>query len=160
MNRIPLLVACVALLGCGGRLEDVDASDAAPTEAATDATVDVSDAGVGCLLCSDVTEDLSPFARVKDTVDQICSKIDGCHGGGAGQMGTSPTHEFASMIDVPSVEQPGMLRVLPGDPSHSYVFLKMACDGGIVGACMPFGAYDPVMARAFHDWIEAGAPTQ
>jgi hypothetical protein len=160
-----VLIASVALLGCApGLLEEADAPDGHASEGAAegglDATVDVSDAGIGCLVCSDATEDLSPFTRVKDTVDQICSKSDGCHGSGAGQMGTSPTHEFGSMIGVASVEEPGMLRVLPGDPSHSYVFLKMACDGGIVGACMPFGSYDPVMAQAFHDWIEAGAPTQ
>jgi hypothetical protein len=55
-----------------------------------------------------------------------------------------------------------MKRVLPGDPAQSYVFIKLSCDGGIPDgfSCMPPGAPEPRLARLFHDWIEAGAPTQ
>ena len=53
-----------------------------------------------------------------------------------------------------------MKRVLPGDPEHSYVYLKVACEGGITNACMPLSSgFDPRIKQMFHDWIEAGAPT-
>jgi hypothetical protein len=132
-------------------------ADGTADAAGADATVEAS---VGCLVCSDATEDLPAVVRVTGIIGQICSKADNCHGSGAGEMGTSPGHEFGSLVGVVSYENPPMLRVAPGDPANSYVFLKLACDGGIVGACMPFGAYDPVMAQAFHEWIEAGAPMQ
>jgi hypothetical protein len=77
-------------------------------------------------------------------------------------MALTPGHEFDSMIDVTSTENPPMKRVLPGDPAQSYVFIKLSCDGGIPDgfSCMPPGAPEPRLARLFHDWIEAGAPTQ
>ena len=55
-----------------------------------------------------------------------------------------------------------MKRVLPGDPANSYVYLKLACRGGIVGQCMPLTnpGGRPDLAKLFHDWIEAGAPTK
>jgi hypothetical protein len=149
---VALLVASLALSGCSSST-DADGSDAG-----SDAT---ADQGVGCLVCGDATEDLADWVVVKDTIARICSNSDNCHGSGAGGMGLSPGHEFETMINVTSTENPPMKRVLPGDPEHSYVYLKLACEGGIVGACMPNGAdFDPQMAQVFHDWIEAGAPTQ
>jgi hypothetical protein len=100
--------------------------------------------------------------QVKDRIDRICASADGCHGGGsAGMMALAPGHEFETMIDVVSFEMPPTLRVAPGDPSNSYVYKKLACEGGIVGSCMPLGfALEPDLVRIFHDWIEAGAPTE
>lgn len=99
--------------------------------------------------------------RVKGEIDQVCSNADGCHGSGTGGMGLTPGHEFDAMINVPSSEVPSLMRVLPGDPEHSYVYLKVACEGGIIDACMPLGTKpDPRVKQMFHDWIEAGAPTE
>jgi len=77
-------------------------------------------------------------------------------------MGLTPGNEFQAMINVTSSENPPMKRVLPGDPEHSYVYLKVACEGGIpFGACMPLSSgFDPRVKQMFYDWIEAGAPTQ
>jgi hypothetical protein len=51
--------------------------------------------------------------------------------------------------------------VAPGDPDHSYVYKKLACEGGIDGGCMPLSTgFDPKLALLFREWIEAGAPTQ
>jgi len=114
-----------------------------------------------CLFCSDASIDASLTVRVRGKIDQICANADGCHGSGAGGMGLSPGNEFAPMIDVTSMENPPMKRVLPGDPEHSYVYLKLACEGGIDGGCMPLSTGpDPQLAQLFRDWIEAGAPTQ
>jgi hypothetical protein len=63
------------------------------------------------------------------------------------------------MINVTCMEEPPLLRVRPGDPANSYVFRKLACEGGIEGGCMPLSSgFDPKLAQLFHDWIEAGAP--
>jgi hypothetical protein len=53
-----------------------------------------------------------------------------------------------------------MVRVKPGDPSASYLYLKVLGDGGIDGGRMPYGAttYDPRLPELFFAWIEAGAP--
>jgi hypothetical protein len=120
------------------------------------------DSGHPCLLCGDANavDDAPALVQVKDAIDQICSN-EGCHGSGAGGMGLSPGKEFGTMINVESLENPPMLRVLPGDPAQSYVYVKLACDGGIPeGGCMPLGSPDPPLAKLFHDWIESGAPTQ
>lgn len=72
-----------------------------------------------------------------------------------------PGFEFQQMVGVVSSEMPPMLRVAPGDPDHSYVYKKLACEGGITGACMPRDTGpNPTLARVFREWIEAGAPTQ
>jgi hypothetical protein len=134
-------------------------STPAPTGEPRDAGAD----SVGCLFCSDATDDAPLAVQVKGKIDQICGNVDGCHGDFAGHMSVGPGEEFDAMIGVESFENPPMLRVRPGSPLQSYVFLKLWCDGGIPDgeACMPYGSPpDPQLAQLFHDWIEAGAPTQ
>jgi hypothetical protein len=117
--------------------------------------------GLGCLVCVDAQSDATILQKVEAILGSICANPDGCHGGGsAGRLGIASGTDFSSLIDVPSYEMPGLLRVKPGDPAHSYVYLKLACDGGIDGSCMPGGRPDPSVAAVFYDWIEAGAPTQ
>jgi hypothetical protein len=118
------------------------------------------DGSGACLLCVDAGYDAPLSVRVKGEIDLVCSNVDGCHGEGAGGMGLVPGNEFAPMIGVPSSEMPTLLRVRPGDPKDSYVYRKIACEGGIDGGCMPLGSKEnPQLAALFHDWIEAGAPT-
>jgi hypothetical protein len=134
-----------------------------PTSPSGGPPTDAGEERVDCLFCSDATDDAPLGVQVKGKIDQICANPDGCHGMSEGHMGLSAGAEFDAMINVPSFENPPMLRVLPGDPLQSYVFIKLWCDGGIPDgeACMPFGsAPDPKLAQLFHDWIEAGAPTQ
>jgi hypothetical protein len=145
---LPLLGA-LATGGCSSGGEG-------PSDASTD------EGGGFCLTCaSDVSIDAPPLVRVRGEIDQVCSNADGCHGDGAGNMGLTPGNEFAAMINVASSEMPTLKRVLPGDPEHSYVYLKVACEGGIIDKCMPLSSgFDPRIKQMFHDWIEAGAPTQ
>jgi hypothetical protein len=102
-----------------------------------------------------------PLPFVKDKIDRICSSVDGCHGECQGMMCLHANAEFDAMINVVSYEMPPMLRVKPGDPDNSYVYRKLACEGGIDGACMPYmQAFNPDIPRVFREWIEAGAPTE
>jgi hypothetical protein len=144
----------LALLAAGCSASQVPATNDGGDDGETDATF-------GCLFCSDAADDAPLTIQVKGKIDQICSNADGCHGGlGSGGMSLSPGNEFAPMINVPSYEMPALERVKPGDPAQSYVYRKVACEGGIVGSCMPGSMPDPRLAKLFHDWIEAGAPSQ
>ncbi len=119
---------------------------------------DASDAGPPCLLCNEAGFDGPVAVHVRDVLDQVCGNVDGCHGAGVGNFPIVPGSEFDAMVNVPSFEEPSLDRVRPGDPARSYVFRKLACEGGIVLSCMPPGGAEPSMAQLFHDWIEAGAP--
>ena len=148
--RIVATLAALELLACS------------PLSPSTGLPTDGGDEGVPCLFCSDAPDERSLGLKVKDEIDQVCSNTDSCHGSGTGHMLLSPGQEFDAMINVVSFERPPMLRVLPGDPLQSYVFVKVRCQGGIPDgdACMPFGSpTDPKLVQLFHDWIEAGAPT-
>lgn len=118
-----------------------------------------SDGGSCFFACLDVSVDAPLVVRVKNIL-QICANPDGCHGAGAGSLTIASGNEFSSLIDVPSSQMPSLYYVKPGDPAQSYLYLKVACEGGIDGDCMPQRRPDPAIARIFHDWIEAGAPTQ
>jgi hypothetical protein len=123
-----------------------------------------SDAGAGgspiCITCRDASG-LSNLGLVTGILSGRCANTDGCHGQGAGTLGLSPGNVFAPLINVRSSEVPSLFRVAPGDPAQSYVYLKLACEGGIEGGCMPLdGPLTPSQVQAFHDWMEAGAPTQ
>jgi len=155
--RILAALGVLGLLACSPATPSVGP----PTDAGTPG--DATDEGVPCLFCSDATDDRPLGVQVKAEIDRVCSSTDGCHGAGEGQMLLLPGEEFDAMINVVSFEDPPMLRVLPGDPLESYVFIKVRCEGGIPDgeACMPRGALtDPRLVQLFHDWIEAGAPTQ
>jgi hypothetical protein len=89
--------AALAVVGCSDRTDG----------AAPDATADQ----VGCLFCSDASEDLPNVVRVRNEIDQVCSITD-CHGSTNGGMGLSPGAEFDAMINVTSTEVPPMKRVL------------------------------------------------
>lgn len=159
MRVLACFLATLSVVACSPRSDGAEDETQDDAEGGLDAT---ADGGALCLVCSsDATEDLPDWVSVKDEIDRVCSSADNCHGSGAGAMGLSPGREFGSLINVTSTENPPMKRVLPGDPAQSYVYLKLACEGGIVDACMPYGAtHDPALAHLFHDWIEGGAPTQ
>ena len=123
----------------------------------------MADAGAsGCTFaCFEASDERDDTQKVLSILDDRCGSIDGCHGIGAGGMGIQTGKEFQVLINVPSSEEPTLVRVRPGDPDQSYLWKKLACEGGIQGSCMPAdGVLDPVYVQAFHDWIEAGAPSQ
>jgi hypothetical protein len=91
----------------------------------------------------------------------------GCHNGSQPPGGALPGSldlragsSFASLVAVPSLEQPTLARVAPGAPDSSYLIHKLEGAPGISGARMPFGG--PFLDQAIIDevksWIAAGAP--
>ena len=101
------------------------------------------------------------LTQLTTTVFAVCGA---CHTGGGSALPASmdlrPGHIYASIVNVPSVEQPSLDRVKPGDPTNSYVVQKLEGAPTISGARMPFGG--PYLSQATINqlvaWIAAGAP--
>lgn len=87
-----------------------------------------------------------------------------CHltGQEAGNVVLVPAKAIESLVGVPSVQAPGLMRVVPGDPDASYLVMKLEgshiASGG-TGSQMPFGA--PPLPRTsiakIRQWITEGA---
>lgn len=87
-----------------------------------------------------------------------------CHltGQEAGAMALVPGKAYAALVDVPSAEMPGLMRVKPGDPDASYLVMKLEgthLEHGGSGAQMPFGAapLTPEQIAPIRQWISEGA---
>jgi len=100
------------------------------------------------------------LTQLKSTAFTVCG---GCHTGGGtslpSSMDLTPSHIYASIVNVASVEQPALKRIKPGDPNNSYVVQKLEGAAGISGVRMPFGG--PYLDQATIDqvrgWVTAGA---
>lgn len=143
----------LALAGCATR-----AATGASDSGASDPSFAFDAGRAADPLASD--SDASLGARA----DQVFA---GCQGGpesACHALGEGDTHlrlgASGDLVNVPASERPDMLRVRPGDPARSYLYLKVLGDGGIDGGRMPLdGPVDPRLAPFLASWIEAGAPS-
>lgn len=101
------------------------------------------------------------FTRVQNEVFTPTCSVIGCHDtlGQQSQQILSPGRAYASIVNVPSVEMPQLMRIRPGDPANSYLYRKVT-GAGITGERMPqFGPPLPdAQIRLIRDWIRRGAP--
>jgi hypothetical protein len=137
------LLAATALNGCAGNGNGLDANGNP-----------ITPGGGGTL---PLTAD---FQSIQDNVfTPICTK---CHIGAGAPEGLQldADHSYTLLVGVSSVEQPGVLRVAPGDPDDSYIVRKLEDAAGISGEQMPLGG--PYLPQSTIDvirqWITAGAP--
>jgi hypothetical protein len=137
------LLAAAALSGCAGNGKGLDANGNPIT----------SGSGGTAPLTAD-------FQSIQDNVfTPICTK---CHIGAGAPEGLQldAAHSYALLVGVPSVEQPAVLRVSPGNPDASYMVRKLQGSPGISGGQMPLGG--PYLPQSTIDvirqWITAGAP--
>ena len=75
-------------------------------------------------------------------------------------MNLSRDVAYASLIDVASRGKAGAVRVVPGDPDHSYILQKLEGAPAIVGERMPRtgGPYlTEGQISIIRRWIETGA---
>jgi hypothetical protein len=77
--------------------------------------------------------------------------------------GLNLTHDVAydQLINVPSRNKPGAIRVVPSDPEHSYLIHKVEGRPGIAGNRMPNNGPPYLSAGQIlilKRWIEIGAP--
>jgi hypothetical protein len=65
-----------------------------------------------------------------------------------------------ALVNVPSVQKPGSVLVIPGDPANSYLIQKIKGTGGIVGLRMPRNG-PPFLTDGqvlvIERWIQTGA---
>jgi uncharacterized protein (TIGR03118 family) len=138
----------------------------AVTAKATDA-----DGNVGSSAATTVT--VANNGPVQVTLTQLQTQIftpicSGCHNGIGtalpGVQNLTNGHTFASVVNVPSLEQVGLDRIKPNDPVNSYLIQKIEGAAGITGSRMPFGCgsvADPCLDQATIDlvktWVSQGA---
>jgi hypothetical protein len=144
MSRI---VACIAiLLSC-----------------ACDGHGDGADGG----LFGDSSSFVDPFGdaalatRTRALFAQTCSggPESGCHSDHAANFTATLDPDGGDVINVPSTEMPGVVRVEPYRPDQSYLYWKVSGDPRIDGGTMPKSTgYDPRIDSLINAWIEAGAP--
>lgn len=103
------------------------------------------------------------FQAIQDQVfTPICAQ---CHAGAGAPEGMqlSAGVSYGMIVNVPSQEQPALLRIKPGDPDNSYLVQKIE-GRAAVGAQMPDGcpATQPCLDQAtidmIREWVSEGAP--
>ena len=102
------------------------------------------------------------FAEIQTMIfDPMCALS--CHRAGAAPKGLSMQPAFAikHLVNVPSAEAPGLMRVAPGQPDQSYLVIKVvSSDPRRKGARMPRNGppwVSRAQIRALRRWITAGA---
>ena len=129
------------------------------------------DGNVGSSAATTVT--VANNGPVQVTLTQLQTQIftpicSGCHNGIGtslpGVQNLTNGHTFASVVNVPSIEQATLDRIKPNDPVNSYLIDKIEGASGITGGRMPLGCgsvADPCLDQATIDmvkaWISQGA---
>ena len=113
--------------------------------------------GVG----NDPIDPTATFTRVQTEVFTPTCAVVGCHHpvGQQSQMVLTAGTAYANVVNVPSVENPSLRRIAPGDPANSYLYRKIT-GAGITGDRMP-QALPPLSdasIKLVRDWIRRGAP--
>jgi hypothetical protein len=155
----PVVCGAIALLGAAAACVDAAMNSEHPSTDDGDAS---TEAGCGPLGCQPDLVDASIGVRASTLLGGCAGGPEAsCHGGG-GQVGLHLPDSPPNLVNVPSTEVPTVMRVLPGDPEHSYLYWKITGDSRIDGGRMPLLA--PPLAsgdiEVLRSWIEAGAPRQ
>ncbi len=140
---LALFVATVALTACDEKLSSVagPSPNLEPTFSSIQANVFEAPDQAGRVACT------------------------GCHTstGKTPSGGLNLNHDVAydQLVNAPSRERAGLLRVVPGDPDNSYLVHKISGTPGIVGRRMPFSGA-PFLTDGqiliVRRWIAIGAP--
>lgn len=104
----------------------------------------------------------SGFGQVQTILTANCTS---CHGGGSPAANLNLTAEVAyvNLVNAPSTSVPSLMRVNPGNPQLSYLYLKVTdqhLENGGRGRPMPLGGVrlaDADVAE-IERWIADGAP--
>ncbi len=98
------------------------------------------------------------FATVQQLLTGYCS---GCHPPNQG-MNLLAGQVYANIVNVRSQEDPALMRVRPGDPASSYLYLKVSESRPPVGGQMPLEG-SPLtndQLTTLRVWIQQGATGQ
>ena len=95
------------------------------------------------------------FAVVEKLLTGNCA---GCHPPNQG-LDLTTGHVYASIVNMPSREVPGLARVKPGDPANSYLYQKVKMAKPPIGGRMPLES-PPLTSdelTSLRAWIAQGA---
>lgn len=98
------------------------------------------------------------LTNVQAEVFRSCT-FSSCHGSTpAGGLDLLEGESYKELVGVASEEKPELMRVVAGDPSSSYLVMKLRDDPSIVSDEMPPGAVLPEdKVSLVEAWISAGA---
>ncbi len=150
------VLTAVLAVGCAGNGNGLDQNGnliaSSSSSSSTSSTSSSSSSSSSGALTAD-------FTSIQDNVfTPICTR---CHIGASAPEGLQldAAHSYSLLVGVPSVEQPSVLRVDPGDPTNSYLIQKLEGLSTISGAQMPLGG--PYLPQSTIDviaqWITDGA---
>lgn len=126
--------------------------------------------GIFVQSCGDVTTECDPIATtgadvtkaslssIQSTVfDKQCA-TSGCHVTNGAEPLLTKDNSYAAMVNVPALNNGSMSLVKPGDPTQSYLLVKLlnSDNTGIMpkgGSKLPQNVIDSISA-----WIAKGAP--
>lgn len=101
------------------------------------------------------------LASIQANVLSVNCAISGCHGGSTVQQGLrlDPGFSAANLINVPSPRDARLIRVIPGDPSASFLIKKLEGTQTLGDRMPQFGPYLPQSTiDVIRLWIQNGAP--
>ena len=107
-------------------------------------------------------QNASPLeSAVIEIFEQSCATA-GCHSAPIAQLNLDLSREqfYSGLVDEPSVSQPNMKRVDPGNPEGSYLLKKIRGDEDIVGLPMPMTGdrLSSEQIQTISDWITELGP--
>jgi hypothetical protein len=106
------------------------------------------------------SRDVVPIFTQTQVLSQTCT-TSGCHGGAFASLGLSlePSSAYGGLVNFPSQQVPGLLRVKPGDSDGSYLIHKLEGNQAPGTAQMPFGGppLGDLQIKLIRDWIDQGA---
>jgi hypothetical protein len=109
----------------------------------------------------DPIDPTATFSRVQNEIFTPTCAALGCHDplGRQQSLILSPGRAYANIVGVASTENTQILRVVPSDPTNSYLYRKIT-GSGITGDRMPQGGpfLTDAQTKLVRDWIRRGAP--
>jgi hypothetical protein len=151
------VVVSIYVWGCG---TEPSRSPDASTPNTSDGTINPN-AGTPC----EQATQHSDLAWIQDHVFSASCAVKTCHteDNQAGGLVLAKGMAHDNLVDKPSTVQSGWTRVIPGDPTHSYLLVALGGEPGTPpdGSVMPWGGLPMLCSQeidAIERWIAAGAP--
>lgn len=152
-----LAVAILLAAACGTeptRSASPDAATMTATDGGTDATLSICDQAA----------QHSDLAWIETNVFSATCARSNCHvtGNEAGGLVLEAGKSHDYLVNMPSTVDHGMMRVLPGDPTQSYLLVALGGEPGMPpeGTVMPWGGLPMLCSQevdAIKRWVMAGA---
>ena len=157
MRLAPALFVVVCACGTEPTRSEPDASMSPST--ASDARIDAA----MLTICEQAAQH-SDLTWIQDNVFSASCALSRCHAednqAGGLVLATGMSRDY--LVNRPSTVQSGWMRVVPGDPAHSYLLVAVGGEPGTPpeGSVMPWGGLPMLCSQeldALQRWVAAGA---